>query len=52
MEKQTGVSAAEMSKMGLAAAEMDQRLSAVNLAGLSFVNEEDKQYLSNIANIV
>ena len=51
MEKQTGVSAAEMSKMGLAAAEMDQRLSAVNLAGLSFVNEEDKQYLSNIANM-
>jgi hypothetical protein len=51
MQKQTGVSAAEMSKMGLAAAEMDQRLSAVNLAGLSFVNEEDKQYLSNIANM-
>jgi hypothetical protein len=51
MEKQTGVSAAEMSKMGLAAAEMDQRLSAVNLAGLTFINEEDKQYLSNIANM-
>jgi hypothetical protein len=51
MEKQTGVSAAEMSKMGLAAAEMDKRLSAVNLAGLTFVNEEDKQYLSNIANM-
>lgn len=51
MEDQTGVSAKEMSKMGLAAAEMDQRLSAVNLAGLSFVNEEDKQYLSNIANM-
>jgi hypothetical protein len=51
MEKQTNVSAAEMSKMGLAAAEMDQRLSAVNLAGLSFINEEDKQYLSNIANM-
>ena len=51
IQKQTGVSAAEMSKMGLAAAEMDQRLSAVNLAGLSFVNEEDKQYLSNIANM-
>jgi uncharacterized protein (DUF885 family) len=51
MEKQTGVSAAEMSKMGLAAAELDQRLSAVNLAGLTFSNEEDKQYLSNIANM-
>jgi hypothetical protein len=40
-----------MSKMGLAAAELDQRLSAVNLAGLTFSNEEDKQYLSNIANM-
>lgn len=48
MEKQTNVSAAEMSKMGLAAAELDQRLSAINMAGLN-VNEEDKQYLSNIA---
>jgi hypothetical protein len=48
MEKQTGVSAAEMSKMGLAAAELDQRLSAVNMAGLN-VKEEDKQYLANIA---
>ena len=48
MEKQTGVSAAEMSKMGLAAAELDQRLSAVNMAGLN-IKEEDKQYLANIA---
>jgi len=48
MEKQTNVSATEMSKMGLAAAELDQRLSAINMAGLN-VNEEDKQYLSNIA---
>jgi hypothetical protein len=49
MEKQTGVSAAEMSKMGLAAAELDQRLSAVNMAGLTIASEEDKQYLANIA---
>jgi len=48
MEDQTGVSAKEMSKMGLAAAELDQRLSAVNMAGLN-INEEDKQYLANIA---
>ena len=48
MEKQTGVSAKEMAKMGLAAAELDQRLSAVNMAGLN-VDEEDKQYLANIA---
>jgi hypothetical protein len=49
LESQTGVSAKEMSKLGLAAAELDQRLSAVNAAGLSIVNEEDKQYLANIA---
>jgi hypothetical protein len=49
MEKQTGVSAAELSKMGLAAAELDKRLSEVNIAGLKFENEEDKQYLANIA---
>lgn len=48
MQKQTGVSAAEMSKMGLAAAELDQRLSAINMAGLN-IDEEDKQYLANIA---
>lgn len=48
MEKQTGVSAKEMAKMGLAAAELDQRLSAVNMAGLN-IKEEDKQYLANIA---
>jgi hypothetical protein len=35
--------------MGLAAAELDDRLAAVNSAGLSIVNEEDKQYLANIA---
>jgi hypothetical protein len=49
MEKQTGVSAKEMSKMGLAAADLDRRLSQVSAAGLKFENEEDKQYLANIA---
>jgi len=49
MELQTGVSAKEMSKLGLAAAEADMRLSAINAAGLTIVNEEDKQYLANIA---
>ena len=51
MEKQTGVSAAEMSKMGLAAAELDKRLSAVSAAGLKIANEEDKQFLANIAKL-
>ena len=49
METQTGVSAKEMSKMGLAAAELDQRLSAIKTAGLTIASEEDKQYLANIA---
>lgn len=49
MEQQTGVSAREMSKMGLAAAELDQRLSSINAAGLKIGSEEDKQYLANIA---
>lgn len=49
METQTGVSAREMSKMGLAAAELDKRLSAVNRAGLKVGSEEDKQFLANIA---
>ena len=49
METEIGVSAAEMSKMGLAAADLDRRLSQVKTAGLKFANEEDKQYLANIA---
>jgi hypothetical protein len=35
--------------MGLAAAELDKRLSAVSRAGLKVANEEDKQFLANIA---
>lgn len=49
MEKQTGVSAQEMSKMALAAAELDQRLSVIDMSGLSIGSEEDKQFLANIA---
>jgi hypothetical protein len=49
VQQQTGVSAAELSKMGLAAAELDKRLSAVSGAGLKIASEEDKQYLANIA---
>jgi hypothetical protein len=49
LQDETGVSAAEMTKMGLAAAEMERRLDAVNDAGLTIVSEEDKQYLANIA---
>lgn len=49
MEAQTGVSAKELSKMGLAAAELDKRLSAVSAAGLKVGSEEDKQFLANIA---
>jgi hypothetical protein len=43
MEIQTKVSAKEMSKMGLAAAEADKRISAIGSAGLN-IKEEDKQY--------
>jgi len=48
MEQQAGIARGTLSKMGLAAAELDQRLSTVNMAGLN-VSEEDKQYLANIA---
>lgn len=49
MEKAAGLGQGSLSKMGLAAAELDQRLSAVNMAGLSIGSEEDKQFLANIA---
>jgi hypothetical protein len=48
MEKAAGLSLGSLSKMGLAASELDQRLSAVDDAGLKIANEEDKQYLANI----
>ena len=49
MEKEAGLSAGSLSKMGLAASELDQRLSAVDASGLTIASEEDKQYLANIA---
>lgn len=51
LQTQTGVSAAEMSKLGLAAADLDKRISQINAAGLSLASEEDKQYLANIATV-
>jgi hypothetical protein len=48
MEKAAGLTLGSLSKMGLAASELDQRLSAVDDAGLKIANEEDKQYLANI----
>jgi hypothetical protein len=49
MEEQAGIARGTLSKMGLAAAELDERLSAINQAGLTIGSEEDKQYLANIA---
>ena len=49
MADQTGLSATELRKMSVAAADLDRRLSAVSAAGLSIASEEDKQYLANIA---
>jgi len=46
--EQTGVSAKELTKMGLAAAELDARLSEIS-PEIKFENEEDRQYLANIA---
>lgn len=51
MEKQTNVSASEMSKLGLATADLDRRLSTIRSAGLTLASEEDKQYLANIASM-
>lgn len=51
MEKEAGLTAGSLSKMGLAAAEIDKRISEVNAAGLHFGSEEDKQYLQNIASM-
>lgn len=49
MEKSANLAQGSLSKMGLAAAELDKRVSDVNRAGLKFASEEDKQYLANIA---
>jgi hypothetical protein len=47
MEKAAGLAQGSMSKMGLAAAELDERLSQIS-PSIKFENEEDKQYLANI----
>lgn len=49
MEEEAGLAAGSLSKSALAAADLDRRLSQVSGAGLKFENEEDKQYLANIA---
>jgi hypothetical protein len=48
MEKGANLASGSLSKMGLAAAELDKRVSSIN-PSIKFENEEDKQYLSNIA---
>ena len=48
LEQTTGISAAEMSKLGVAALEVDKRLTQIS-PSIKFKNEEDKQYLANIA---
>jgi hypothetical protein len=47
MEQAAGLAQGSMSKMGLAAAELDERLSQIS-PSIKFKNEEDKQYLANI----
>lgn len=48
MESQTNVSAKEMSKLGLAAAEADRRISEIKGVGLN-LSEEDNLLLANIS---
>ena len=49
MEEAAGLASGTLSKSALAASDLDERLSQVKMAGLTFENEEDKQYLANIA---
>ena len=48
LSKETGISYDELTKAGLAASELDKRLSEIS-PSIKFANEEDKMYLSNIA---
>jgi hypothetical protein len=48
LQKETGLSAAEMSKLALNTADLDRKLSTLR-PSLKFENEEDKMYLANIA---
>jgi len=50
MEQAAGLAQGSMSKMGLAAAELDERLSQIS-PSIKFKNEEDKQYLANIGSM-
>jgi hypothetical protein len=47
IEKQTGLNAKEMTKLGLASAELDERLSQIS-PNITFDSEEDMMYLANI----
>ena len=47
MEKAAGLTLGSLSKMGLAASELDERLSQIS-PSITFKNEEDRQYLANI----
>jgi hypothetical protein len=48
MAKETGMSYDNLSKMGLASAELDKRLSQIS-PSLKFNDESDKQFLSNLS---
>lgn len=50
MEKEAGLTQGSLSKMAVAAAEVDARLTQIS-PSLKFENEEDKQYLANIASL-
>lgn len=50
LSTQIGLSSEELSKMALASAELDARLSQISPT-IKFANEEDKQYLANIASM-
>lgn len=49
LEDEAGLLPGSLAKSAIAAADLDKRLSQVSAAGLKFENEEDKQYLANIA---
>lgn len=50
LEAETGLSYEQLSKAGLAASELDARLSQISPA-IKFENETDKQFLTNIAQL-
>jgi hypothetical protein len=48
LSKETGISAGELSKMALSAADLDKRLSSIS-PSLNFEKEEDRTFLANLA---